>query len=141
MFIHICEYRTSTSAYIYHFFIFQKESPSSGKFTALGVYLLTSLFFVVAGFIEFAFVLHLHHINEQQLQKQKATSKCKGCSNDKAASDHIVNNFVSNNKPGLVTNVMFDIKKIDIIAFVIGLVLYFLFNVVYWTVFLNFSFD
>ena len=103
--------------------------------------MLTSLFFVVAGFIEFAFVLHLHHQNEKQWQKQKTTTKCNECTNDKSTPGSNINNLVSSKKACRVTNVKFNIKKIDLIAFVIGAVLYFLFNVVYWMVFLNFSFD
>ena len=38
---------------------FQAESPTSGNFTALGIYLCTCLFFVVASFLEFAILLTL----------------------------------------------------------------------------------
>merc|ERR1712224_898319 len=55
----------------------QAESPSSGRFTALGFYLLTSIFFVVIGMIQFAFILHLYHINEKHLLQTKRNGvKC-----------------------------------------------------------------
>ena len=60
---------------------FQAESPSSGKFTAIGIYLLTCLFFVVAGFIEFAIVLQLQRFNEK-VTKTKSPIK-----------DNSINNF------------------------------------------------
>ena len=40
-------------------FCFKSASPSGDRLNALGIYLLTSLFFVVAGMIEFAIVLLL----------------------------------------------------------------------------------
>ena len=43
----------------YTYLYLQASSPSSGTFTALGVYLLTGLLFVVGSFLEFALVLSL----------------------------------------------------------------------------------
>ena len=66
--------------------IFQAESPSSGKFTAIGIYLLACLFFVVAGFVEFAIVLQLQRYYNQAKKtnspiKEKLSIKENGITN------------------------------------------------------------
>ena len=105
------------------------------------MYLLTSLFFVVAAFVEFAFVLHLHHQNERHMQSQKpSVHKCDGCSNGKTTSEQNVNNDRSNEKTNSF-RLKYDIKKIDVVAFIVGAVFYVVFNIIYWVVFLNFDFE
>ena len=78
---------------IYHIMSFQAESPSSGKFTALSFYLVTSLLFLVGVFIESIFMLHLQQTNEERALIQNYLSKWKSLigkrsnknlSNDKA---------------------------------------------------------
>ena len=49
-------------------FIFQKTSPSAGNFTALGIYLLTCLFFVTLAIMEFAFLLHLKYSAQNEVE-------------------------------------------------------------------------
>ena len=117
----------------------QKESPSSGKFTALGVYLLTSLFFVVTAFVEFAFVLYLNHQNEKQVEIHANAIEA---NNEKKNGVQENVNHLSNGIPLVFSKKRrFDIKKIDLIAFIIGVMIYITFNIIYWSIFLTFHFD
>merc|ERR1712088_1027336 len=74
----------------------QAESPSSGKFTALGIYLLTSLIFIVAAFIEFAFILLLQQRNDKQLQNQHQLWKWKHYWNGSTRSNEMQDNSMDN---------------------------------------------
>ena len=126
------------------YYLFQRESPSPGKITALGIYLIASLFFVVIGFIEFAFILHLIQRNEkQQDSNQSSESTCKTDDTDKAALELLmVNNIKYTTKDkNILVKPKYDVKKIDFIAFEVGTFLYVLFNVVYWVVFVNIKLD
>ena len=114
---------------------FQVESPSSGEFTALGIYLLTSLFLVVASFIEFIFVLHLHQRNEKHLQKQKELRSWRLSIAKISPKENETTMFYNYGKP------LFNISKIDRLAFTIGVAFFFLFNVFYWLTFMNFRFN
>ena len=117
----------------------QAESPSSGKFTALGVYLLASLFFVVAGFIEFAFVLQLERYNEksQAPPMKKIIKNGKINSIDLTLTDNTENSTMAPHHG----KQRFDLRKIDQYAFLIGGVSFLLFNAVYWPTFLFFNLD
>ena len=92
--------------------LFQAESPSSGKFTAIGIYLLTCLFFVVAGFIEFAIVLQLQRYNDELMKPKfsmkdttKSPTKLQSC-NIKGTSfmnweEHYNEEFQKTSKPNM----------------------------------------
>jgi len=54
------------------YFAFQGDSPTSRQITALGVYLLTSLFFVVGGMAEFAILIFMLRRSEKL-----SCNKCK----------------------------------------------------------------
>ena len=135
----------------YTLYSFQVESPSSGEFTALGIYLLTSLFLIVASFIEFFFVLHFHQRNEKHLQKQKELRSWKYHVNWSRNSGENQGNicYIVTISPKANENTMFynygeplfNISKIDRLAFTFGVVLFFLFNVLYWLTFMNFKFN
>ena len=120
--------------------MFQAESPSSGKFTAIGVYLLTCLFFVVAGFIEFAFVLQLQQYNEKHLRRRKSSKKFEGyrygnprsCCNYNSGRNEIEEIY-------FIKTPVFNVRKIDIIAFCVVGMLFLFFNVIYWGFFLEFT--
>lgn len=112
---------------------FQAESPSSGQFTALGIYLLASLFFVVLGLVEFACVLYLHQCNEKHLRKSLPPSQRKVnvstvCPNENGSIVY------KNGKP------IFDILEIDRIAFMVVGALFCIFNIFYWSIFMIFEF-
>ena len=119
----------------YTTYSFQVESPSSREFTALGIYLLTSLFLIVASFIEFSFVLHLHQRNEKHLQKQKEFRSWMLCIAKISPKENENSMFYNYGKP------LFNISKIDRLAFTFGVVFFFLFNVLYWLTFMNFKFN
>ena len=111
----------------------QAASPSSGRFTALGFYLLISIFFVVIGMIQFAFVLHLHQYNQKELFEDKGKRR-KSLKKNLLWYDNV--GYVSQNE-----NRKFNIRKIDNIAFNVVGTLFIVFNLLYWTIFMTFSFD
>ena len=122
----------------------QAESPSSGRFTALGVYLLTSLIFIVVGFLEFAFMLLLQQQKEKQLQKQRRKlsklMEWKDYWNGAAKSTEIgdigiENDMCSIRRPSAI------IRQIDVIGFFVFGALYILFNAIYWAIFLFIAID
>ena len=108
----------------YVFFIFQAESPASGRFTALGFYLLTSMFFVVIGIIQFAYIIHLCHIKKKRRYGVKGSRKEKSLKIRKANEIHI-----------------FDIRKVDNIAFKFVVSSFIIFNILYWVIFLTYDFN
>ena len=100
---------------------FQAESPSAGQITALGVYLLASLFFVVIGLMEFACVLYLHQYNERHLtipfeSYQRKMNHVNQSQNDNGSMVYL------NGKP------TFDILAIDRLAFAVVGTFFLLFN-------------
>ena len=79
--------------------------------------------------IQFAFILHLYHINEKNyLQKRRNGIKCsleeKSLKILKAKEKHI-----------------FDIRKIDNIAFNVVVSSFIIFNILYWVIFLTYDFN
>ena len=87
--------------------------------------MVISLLFVVAAFIEFAVVLRLHQYNEKRLAKQKIVRKWK-----------MKMNKSSQNESEDALKPRFNIEHIDIAAFSVYGLLYFVFNVVYWLIFM-----
>ena len=97
--------------------------------------MLSSLFFVVADFVEFALVLHLHQHNEKHAAKEKAIRKWrKKVVNTKNGVENESTVDYNIDKP------KFDIVKIDRVAFVVFGMSFVLFNLIYWIAFLNFNF-
>ena len=92
--------------------------------------MLTSLFFVVAGFIEFAVVLQLHQYNKKCMIKKKSARKWK-------RKMHIL----SQKENAITIKPIFNIYKIDRVAFAVGGLSFILFNVMYWFTFLIFNFN
>ena len=96
------------------------------------------------GFIEFAFVLHLNQRNEKNLKSdQSSDSHCKDNDKDKRVSEPLTVNNIKctiDDKTVLVKP-KHDVKKIDLIAFKVGTLLYVLFNVIYWIIFANIKLD
>ena len=116
-------------------FIFQAESPSSGKFTALALYLVTCLLFLVGVFIESIFILHEQQGNEENMERELIIAKWK------LAAGKISNNVLKADK-SVQTNTTktkkmnTNIKKIDIYAFIISAAMFFVFNIIYWIYYL-----
>ena len=120
--------------------IFQAESPSAGGFTAIGFYLLSSLFFLTAAFIESIYIISLHQSNKSRYQislNNKRFRKKKEEHNGITKS----NNQELSSPPDLneIYKDRFDIQKIDYYAFVFSGISFFIFNIVYWVLFLFFT--
>ena len=86
----------------------------------------------MAGVIEFAFVLHLHHYNEAQAAKQAGLRwwNVNGGSpeeNGDARYQHSTKKF--------------NIKKIDRIAFIVSQLSLLFFNIIYFFIFKTFNFN
>ena len=101
--------------------------------------MLTSLFFVVAGFIEFAFVLQLHQYNEKQQKKQETVSKWKSYKNGTLTTNINELNQIENGGINIIDPV-YNVRKLDIVAFSVVGAMFLLFNIIYWVVFLAFDF-
>ena len=117
------------------YFIFQAESPSSGKFTALALYLVTCLLFLVGVFIESIFILHEQQGNEEKMEMEIAIARWKLAarkgSNNVLKDDKAVEASTKKTK-----SMKTDIKKIDIYAFIISAAMFFVFNIIYWIYYL-----
>ena len=110
--------------------------------------MLASLFFVVAGFIEFAFVLQLGRYNESYpvstLKKVVKNGKINSVdipltdTNNENNSMCLQDKTVQCNRHG---KQRFNLRKIDQYAFLVGGASFLLFNAVYWPTFLFFNFD
>ena len=133
---------------IYHIMSFQAESPSSGKFTALSFYLVTSLLFLVGVFIESIFMLHLQQTNEERALIQNYLSKWKSLigkrSNKNLSNDKSARKYSNNSLNGDISVHRYvahyrdvNIKKVDFYAFCISGSFFFVFNIIYWTFYLE----
>ena len=123
---------------------FQAESPSSGKFTALSFYLVTSLLFLVGVFIESIFMLHLQQTNEERTMIQfyllKWKSTIRKRSNNNLSNDNSSRKYSNNSFNGDISDVRYrnvDIKRVDFYAFCISGSFFFVFNIIYWTFYLE----
>ena len=94
---------------------------------------------MVAGFIEFAFVIQLERYNE----KHPVPSLKKFVKNGKINSVDLT--FTDNTENSTIAlhhgKLRFDLRKIDQYAFLIGGISFLFFNAVYWPTFLFFNFD
>ena len=101
------------------------------------MYLLASLFFVVAAFIEFACVLQMERYNGvAQIISGETTRLLK---NGDITTTTIVQQDYDQRSNSNIDKPRFDLRKIDRIAFVVGGLMFLLFNLVYWFVFLIFD--
>ena len=126
---------------------FQANSPSSGTFTALGIYMLASLFFVVIGLIQFSSVLHFHQCNQVlQKKKKKAQDEDMNGVNLKNQTESVFDNeliskdygeFQFYNATGPSSE--YNIRKIDRAAFYVTGLLFLIFNAIYWLYFMSFG--
>lgn len=107
----------------------QSESPSGANLNSLGVYLLVSLFFVVASFIEFGLLLMLKRanllgVNETIAHKNRDNKKHEGSELKFARRSKTAHDI------GLETRYSFA-DKIDFGSFIFFVFAYILFNVAY----------
>ena len=74
---------------------FQAESPASGNFTALGIYLCTCLFFVVASFLEFAILLALKNSYRSRRTNRIRQNGFKRPNTDRSFEENFDDEFIS----------------------------------------------
>ena len=131
----------------------QSESPSATTLNDLGVYLLVSLFFVVAALIEFAFVLLVQrklnakvgdiHNKERKKLGRKERQKSFEMSLTNGNAEHIPKVFelnpeksqacdTSNGKQMKLVNMQLSTENIDTMACILFILFYLLFNLFYW---------
>ena len=96
--------------------------------------MLTSLFFVVLGLVQFSFVLHLHQCNSIREQEKKRIRE----------EDVNGENLIQKEHGHLplfktVEPYHYNIRKIDRAAFYITGLLFFVFNALYWLKFMTFG--
>ena len=116
--------------------------------------MLTSLFFVVAAFLEFAFVLQLHRGNE--LEDTDEATNATNVRNGKSSTlieetIALTENNGSERKSAMTVSSKsrfrheekqkVNVRKIDLGAFVVGLLLFLVFNLIYWLTFSLYSFN
>ena len=106
--------------------------------------MLTSLIFVVAAFLEFAFVLQLNRLNEKAIHEKKPLMRNEQMTvidggpqkeNENSSNRCLMNDLNFPVKP------VFDVVKIDFVAFNAGLLLFLSFNLVYWLIFSFYKFE
>ena len=104
--------------------------------TALGIYIIASLFFVVIGWAEFALVLCLNHFNKRIEKEERVFQN--------GANSISMYHDINNKEESFLTiehseaNVLckkarlFDIKTIDNTALLLNIILMLVFNLLYW---------
>ena len=139
---------------------FQAASPTSGSFTALGIYMLICLFFVTSAIMEFAFLLLLYanskSKNEWRSSNVKSTKEMVELQNstestqptlkvelDKTGNvENQLNNKSNEIQHGLKIDqskrFLKEAKKIDRVSLITFNTLFVLFNFLYWAYYLNF---
>ena len=137
------------------YFVFQGDSPTSRQMTALGVYLLTSLFFVVGGMAEFAVLIFMLRrseklscntckldpgINntEQPLQYTEDRRSSKSSFKRSISSSHRKQCQISSPKSHSFVGTFKDYSyKIDFTSSIIFPLTYIVFNIFYWWFYLK----
>ena len=142
----------------YNLFNFQSESPSESELNALGIYLLACLAFVVSGLAEFAITLLIHHRrNSRKVSKNAHHSEDKKNENrppilsqpekqtisavaawelNKSSSKAIVEGQPFRRLMTDIwkrTSIILSSFDIDVMAGCIYLMVFVLFNCVYWS--------
>ena len=132
-------------------FDFQSESPSTSKLNNLGVYLLVSLYFVVAALLEFAVVLLVQRNLDAKLEGTGCRQIEKSARNGKQKVSNIspMNENAeykmfeprpeetnpqdkSNGKVMRLDSIQLSTDNIDTMACILFIVFYALFNLFYW---------
>ena len=111
----------------------QSESPSGAKLNSLGIYLLVSLFFVVASFIEFGILLmlkrtHFHGVRETTGDKNKDAD----IQNLEGSQSNKVFARIAKTAHDKALETRYSVAdKIDFCSFIFFVFAYILFNVAY----------
>ena len=136
-------------------FLFQSESPSGTQLNALGIFLLSSLVFVVAALIEFSAVLFLSNRTPKDKQLENKKEGLKEFNVDVATQSrrrlkqsNVIGNLGGKEKMDIEASNRFDtnleprncllnahsLRKIDYIAFCLFFSSYSIFNFIYWVI-------
>ena len=107
------------------YLVFQAESPASGNFTALGIYLCTCLFFVVASFLEFAILLGLKNSYRSRRVTRMRQNGFKRPNTNQNFDENYDEEFIA------------FIYRIDIISLLLFACMFGIFNTFYWLRFKN----
>ena len=83
--------------------------------------------------LQFAFALHLHQYNQRESVKDRGKRR-KPSKNNITFHENVGHISPNNNRK-------FNIRKIDNIAFNVVGSIFIIFNLLYWTIFMTFSFD
>ena len=111
--------------------------------TALGIFLLGSLFFVVAGMAQFAVLLFLLRRSEHSLQARKLSLFSSNTVNANDTLEYVgdrrsMNGYVNSaNPPNNLSDFIYYANKIDFTATILFPISYFLFNMIYWFVYID----
>ena len=138
---------------------FQASSPTSGSFTALGIYMLICLFFVTSAIMEFGFLLLLYansksknerrsssvKSTKEKVNLQHSTEFVKPTLNvelDKTGNvEYQLNNKSNEVQHGLKIDqsklFLKEAKKIDRFSLIAFNTLFVIFNFIYWAYYLN----
>ena len=101
--------------------------------------MLVCLLFVVTGFIQSAFVVQLHQFNEEHLIRQKAARKWISVTDKLGPNNSLFSQ--STGERGIAIKPRFNIHQIDLIACTVCVLMFLLFNVVYWVTLLVCDFN
>ena len=113
--------------------------------TALGIYLLISLFFVVAGMVEFAILLFLLRRSENSSYKKglpiSFNNKLDARNTNEYNEERRNVSYNSNSSGVAIKNESVDFiicaRKIDFTATILFPIAYSVFNIIYWIHYLN----
>ena len=124
---------------------FQTESPSGSELNALGIYLLSSLIFVVGALMEFAAVILLSRFPKRKLNNvghaiiggETLRNNLKLASQNSIKLDKLAIQILkekSSSRPKTKNEIcVTSIHMVDFLAFWLFLFFYMLFNCIYWT--------
>ena len=129
-----------------HCLYLQAESPSSGGFTAIGFYLLVSLFFLTSAFIESIYAIYLVQRKKKYRLLEKSVTKWKRQIDTNNTGNSEWNSTMeapqkSDPKEEHAKSYEVDIQRIDFYAFIISSCSFLIFNIGYWVTFLVINFD
>ena len=135
------------------FYLFQSESPSTTKLNDLGVYLLVSLFFVVFAMLEFAVVLLVQRDQDSKRNSfiSQEKSNIETAFTKKGTTNTTINEMIGNGinevedkqkdnstknkntrKIFRLHSLQLSTDNIDMMAFILYVAFYIIFNLFYW---------
>ena len=116
----------------------QESSPSDKALSAVATYLLTGLFFVTMGIMEYAYLLWMRRRTEIRGKKQAKTDMkvdryaMNKVSNASKTLEQIAETHSSSFEANYINELVSYCNKVDSFAGVISITFFILFNAVYW---------